>query len=108
MGLELLSENASVTGDWGEASGEDESGNISTTTRLTKPRNVSVPTRKADEQRKFGVQQGCSPERLEILAEHRGSDLELEDFVGALVDAADANVHEMPADTVEGGPAPTA
>src|SRR5436190_18852119 len=41
-------------GDRREASGEDESGNISTTTRLTNPRIISVPIRTGDEQRKFG------------------------------------------------------
>jgi len=47
--------------------------------------------------------------RLELLAaEQRGGDLQLENLVGPFVDPADAYVHQVPAGTVEGGPAAAA
>src|SRR5262245_55595582 len=61
----------------------------------------------------MGISSGTSPasrsrgrslERLEVLPEHGGGDLQLEDLVGPLVDAADAHVHQVPADAVQGRP----
>src|SRR6187399_3123229 len=80
--------------------------------RGKRPRNATLNRRKSgnnmhQNRHSSAVIPLDSLERFPLLPQHRRGDFELQDFVGAFIDAANADVGEVPAGAIERAPTAT-